>query len=62
MELARNGQEVALKRFRCRDADTIALQPESSNPEHRPLRAGPDTEDFQVLGVVVRAIIGSRRA
>ena len=37
---ARLGNEVTLKRFWCRDAITIKLQPESSNPEHRPCASG----------------------
>ena len=59
--VARLRNEVTLKRFWRRDANTIELQPESSNPEHQTLRVGPDTEDFQIVGVVVGAIIGSRR-
>ena len=46
--VARLGNEVTLKRFRRRDADTVELQPESTKPEHRTLRVGPDTEDFRI--------------
>ena len=60
--MARSSHKAGLRRFWHRDADTIELQPESSNPEHEPICVGPDTEDFQIVEVVVGAIIGSRRA
>lgn len=61
MKLARNEQEMSLGRFQYRDADTIELKPESSNPGHQALRVGSDTGDFQIVGVV-GAVIGPRRA
>ena len=43
-----------------KDENTIELQPESSNPEHKPIRIDEQT-DFEISGVVVGAIIGTRR-
>ena len=51
-----------LKRFHRRNGDVIELQPESTNPEHKPIRIDRQTEDFEIVGVVVGAIIGTRRA
>ena len=60
--VARIGQEIVLKRFHRRSSDVIELQPESTNPEHKPIRIDRQTEDFEIVGVVVGAIIGTRRA
>lgn len=59
--VARIGPEVTLKRYCRKGADIIELQPESSNPEHEPIRIDRDTEDFEIVGVVVGAIVGARR-
>ena len=59
--VARIGQEVALKRY-CRKSDeVIELQPESTNPEHKPIQIDRETTDFEIVGVVVGAIVGARR-
>ena len=60
--VARIGQEITVKRFRRRNSAVIELQPESTNPEHKPIRIDRQTEDFEIVGVVVGAIIGTRRA
>ena len=60
--LARIGEEVTLKRFQRTGADTVEFQPESTNPEHKPIRADLRTDDIQIVGVVVGAIVGGRRA
>lgn len=58
--VARIEDEITLKRFHRKDENTIELQPESSNPEHEPIRIDEQT-DFEISGVVVGAIIGTRR-
>ena len=60
--LARIGDEVALKRFQRTGPDTVEFQPESSNPDHEPIRVDVRTDDVQIVGVVVGAIVGGRRA
>ena len=58
--VARIGGEIVLKRY-CRKSETqIELQPESTNPEHEAIQIGPQTTDFQIVGVVVGAIVGAR--
>ena len=59
--VARIGQEVVLKRFCRKGPDVIELQSESTNPEHGTIRVGPETVDFEIVGVVVGAIVGARR-
>ena len=60
--LARIGEEVTLKRFQRIDAEHVELQPVSRNPEHEPIEIGPTTEDAEIVGIVVGAIVGTRRA
>ena len=59
--LARIGQEVTLKRFARISAGKVELQPVSTNAEHEPIEIGPTTQDFEIVGVVVGAIVGTRR-
>ena len=59
--VARIGDEVVVKRFVRKDKHTIELQPESHNPEHKPIRIDEHTVDFEVVGTVVGAIVGTRR-
>ena len=59
--VARIGEEVVVKRFSRPDERTIELQPESHNPEHKPIRITPHTVGFEVVGTVVGAIVGTRR-
>ena len=58
--MARLGQEITLKRFKRTGKPLIELQPESTNPEHEAIRIDSETEDFQIVGVVVGAIVGPR--
>ena len=53
---------MTLKRFHRRDKHTIALQPESSNSEHGPIQIDGKTQDWEVVGVVVGAMIGAPSA
>ena len=59
--VARIGADITLKRYCRRNAETVELQPESTNPEHEPIRLDPQTTDVEIIGVVVGAIVGARR-
>ena len=59
--VARIGAEIVLKRYCRRNAESVELQPESTNPEHKPIRIDRETTDFEIVGVVVGAIVGARR-
>ena len=59
--VARIGQDVTLKRFHRKRAGVVELQPQSTNPEHRTIRIDARTVDAEIVGVVVGAIVGSRR-
>ena len=59
--VARIGEEATLKRFQRIDERTVELQPVSTNPEHEPIRIGPTTVDVEIAGIVVGAIVGTRR-
>ena len=60
--LARIGEEVTLKRYEQTGPHTVEFQPESTNPEHKPIRVDTRTDDVAIVAVVVGAIIGTRRA
>ena len=59
--VARIGQDVTLMRFHRKSKDAVELQPESTNPEHRNIRIDAHTEDAEIVGVVVGAIVGTRQ-
>ena len=59
--IARIGSDVTLKRYHRAQAGVIELQPQSTNPEHETLYVEPDNEDFEIVGIVVGAIIGPPR-
>ena len=59
--VARIGQTITLKRLRRIDRHCVELQPESTNPTHRSLRLDAQSEDVEIVGVIVGAIIGTRR-
>ena len=59
--VARIGDEITLKRFMRKADNTVELQPESNDPEHTPIQIGAETEDSEIVGIVVGAIIGTRR-
>ena len=58
--IARIGHDITLKCFHRAAEDRIELQPRSSNPEHRPLVIDKTTSDWEIVGVVVGAMIGPR--
>ena len=59
--IARIGPGVTMKRFHRAGPNCIELQPESSDPEYETIQIDPTTEDFEIVGVVVGAIIGTPR-
>ena len=59
--IARIGTDVTLKRYHRTLAGVIELRPQSTNPEHKTICVKPDKEDFEIVGVVVGAIVGSPR-
>lgn len=59
--VARIGQEVTLKRYERVNAHRVELQPVSSNPEHEAIPIGPTPDDAEIVGIVVGAIVGTRR-
>ena len=60
--LARIGTDVTLTRLQRIDAETGELRPRSAKPEHEAVRVGPYTDNFEIVGVVVAAIVGARRS
>ena len=58
--IARIGQEITLKCFHRASEDRIELQPRSSNPEHKSIVIDAQTPDWEIVGVVVGAMIGAR--
>ena len=59
--VARIGQKIALKRLRRINDKCIKLEPESTNPEHRSIPINPQTEDVEIVGVIVGAVVGAKR-
>ena len=59
--IARIRTEITLKCFHRKDHATVELRPRGRNREHRPIMITKETEDCQILGVVVGAMIGQRR-
>ena len=59
--MARIGTEITLKCFHRPADDRVELKPCSSNPEHRPIVIDEQTEDWEIVGVVVGAMIGPPR-
>lgn len=57
--IARLGEDITMKRYH-HATDHIELQPESTNREHETITIDLDTHDFEIIGVVVGAIIGTR--
>ena len=58
--IARTGQDITLKCFHRAGGGLIELQPRSSNPEHEPIVIDTRTDDWEIVGVVVGAMIGAR--
>ena len=60
--LVRIGTEITLKCFHRPADDRVELKPCSSNPEHRSIVIDQQTEDWEIVGVVVGAMIGPPRS
>ena len=59
--MARIGTEITLKCFRRPTEDRVELRPCSKNPEHCAIVIDEQTEDWEIVGVVVGAMIGEPR-
>ena len=59
--MVRIGTEITLKCFHRPADDGVELKPCSSNPEHQPIVIDERTEDWEIVGVVVGAMIGPPR-
>ena len=59
--MARIGTEITLKCFRRPSEDRVELRPCSKNPEHCAIVIDEQTEDWEIVGVVVGAMIGPPR-
>ena len=58
--IARIGPEITLKCFHRVGPHRIELQPRSSNPKYPPIVIDQTTADWEIVGVVVGAMIGAR--
>ena len=56
--VARIGTDITLKCFHRPSEDRVELQPCSKNPEHCAIMIDEQTEDWEIVGVVVGAMIG----
>lgn len=56
--VARIGQEITLKRYQRVDENQVELHPVSTNPGHQTIAVGPTSDDTEIVGVVVGAIVG----
>ena len=56
--VARIGTDITLKCFRRPSQNRVELRPCSKNPEHCAIVIDPQTEDWEIVGVVVGAMIG----
>ena len=56
--IARIGTEITVKCFHRVSDARIELQPRSTNAEHQPIVIDEQTEDWEIVGIVVGAMIG----
>ena len=59
--MARIGTDITLKCFHRPSEDRVELRPCSKNPEHCAIVIDEQTEDWEIVGVVVGAMIGPPR-
>ena len=60
--MAAIGQEITLKRLRRIDSECVEIERESTNPKHRSIRIDGQTDDVEIVGVIVGAVVGVPRA
>ncbi|MCY4667599.1 MAG: transcriptional repressor LexA [Rhodococcus sp.] len=58
--VARIGTEITVKCFHRPSNDRVELRPCSENPEHCTIVIDGQTEDWEIVGVVVGAMVGAR--
>ena len=59
--VARIGADITLKCFHRPSDDRVELRPCSENPEHCAIMIDEQTEDWEIVGVIVGAMIGPPR-
>lgn len=59
--VARLGEAATVKVFHKVSESRIELRPASHNPDHQPIQITERTTDFEIVGVVVGAIVAARR-
>lgn len=59
--VARIGSDITLKCFHRPTNDRVELRPRSKNPEHCAIMLNEQSDDWEVIGVVVGAMIGTPR-
>ena len=57
--VTRIGGEITLRRFYRKDRNAVELRPDSSNPGHEPIRASAQGSDFEIMGVIIGAIVAT---
>ena len=50
---ARVRNQIMVRRYRIVNDETAELHPESGSPEHRTVTISPETEDVEIIGVVI---------
>ena len=60
--IARIGTDITRKHYELAGKTTVELQRVSTNAEHKPIEIGPTMTDVEIVGVVVGASVGTRRA
>ena len=54
---ARVNERVLLARFKRIDEKTVELSPQSTNPTHQPRRVNIDTDDMEIIGIVIGHVL-----
>ena len=57
--IARIGGDITLKCFHRPSETRIELQSRSANPEHHPIVIDQETDDWEIVGVIVGAMVGA---
>lgn len=57
---ARVRNEVVLRRYHRVQDRIVELQPESTNPDHQPIRIVTRVEDIEIIGVVIGRVVRER--